>query len=80
MLKSLLHKKRIINNLICYSGILLYGLTHNGLRNTTSWMLLAFILVDSIRSYKNSESSTVMLKEYHHGDVSDSIIDELPKS
>lgn len=43
--KLCLGKKRIfIKNLLYISGVALYAITHNGLRNTLLWILLAIIL------------------------------------
>ena len=37
------YRQFLKNNLIIMSGILIYGITHNGLRNTLLWFLLAIM-------------------------------------
>lgn|GEM_PF-1316360 len=39
-----------LRNLACFSGVLLYFISHNGIRNTILWMLLAALLI-----YKTTE-------------------------
>ena len=34
-----------LRNLACFSGVLLYFVTHNGIRNTVLWILLATLLI-----------------------------------
>ena len=45
MSMPLFSNKRYLRNLLCFSGILLYCVTHNGIRNTLVWSLLAMLML-----------------------------------
>lgn len=42
---ALFTKKRYARSLLCFSGILAYCVTHNGVRSTVLWALLAMLLI-----------------------------------
>lgn len=42
---ALFSQKQYLRNLLCFSGILAYGLTHNGIRSTLLWVLITMLLV-----------------------------------
>ena len=42
--KTMLFRGSRMRNLACFSGLFLYSLTHNGIRNTILWILLAAVL------------------------------------
>ncbi len=44
MFKPMLRRGETVRNLACFSGVLLYFFTHNGLRNTLFWILTAVVL------------------------------------
>ena len=39
--------KQLINNAMIMTGIFLYSITHNGIRNTLLWMVLAVMFIDN---------------------------------
>ena len=39
-------KKRFARSLLCFSGVLAYCVTHNGIRSTTLWALLTMLLIE----------------------------------
>ena len=45
LLSPMAMKQQTVRNYACYSGVLLYFLTHNGVRNTILWMLLAIVMM-----------------------------------
>ena len=47
-LQCVWHRGQRMKNLFLISGVLLYGVTHNGLRNTLLWMLLAVLLLEGV--------------------------------
>ena len=55
-LKPLLYGKRGLANLMLFSGILLYGVTHNGIRNTVLWTIIALIFLEKIDAEKRMEA------------------------
>ncbi len=38
---------RLIQNIIALAGLFLYAITHNGIRNTLLWMIMALLLLES---------------------------------
>ena len=48
IMKPMLHKGETVRNLACFSGLFLYFFTHNGIRNTLLWILLAVVLQTGI--------------------------------
>lgn len=42
---ALFSEKRYTRNLLCFSGVLLYCVTHNGIRNTLVWALLTMLII-----------------------------------
>ena len=46
----------LIKHISLMSGILLYGISHNGIRNTLLWILLSFmLLIKSENEYEEEE-------------------------
>lgn len=43
--KALFSQKRYLRNLLSFSGIIAYCITHNGIRSTLLWALLAMLLI-----------------------------------
>ena len=48
MLRPLIRRGETVRNLACFSGLFLYFFTHNGLRNTLLWILIAVVLQISL--------------------------------
>lgn len=44
MVKPVFRRGETVRNLACFSGLFLYFFTHNGLRNTLLWILIAVVL------------------------------------
>ena len=47
--KCLVHKELTIRNLTVMTGMFLYSITHNGIRNTLLWIILAVLFMDNER-------------------------------
>ena len=56
LINCIIHRGYTVRNLFVFSGILFYGVSHNGLRNTLVWMLLALLLMDSVPAKKENAS------------------------
>ena len=52
---AVLCRKRVIRNIACMSGLLLYFVTHNGIRNTLFWIMLALVIADNALIQKGEE-------------------------
>lgn len=48
MLKPMAAKGKTIRNIACFSGVLLYFFTHNGIRNTLLWILIAVVIQEGV--------------------------------
>jgi hypothetical protein len=44
---TLKSNRSFFRNLCCMSGIILYGISHNGIRNTLVWIVLACLIVQN---------------------------------
>ena len=60
--KALFSNKKIVFNIMAFSGILLYCITHNGIRNTLLWSLLAMLL---LRPRDTNDHTIDYYKEKH---------------
>lgn len=56
-LQCVWHRGQRMKNLFLISGVLLYGVTHNGLRNTLLWMLLAVLLLEGVEQPQQQVSN-----------------------
>ena len=56
VLKLLLQEKYILYSFLCFSGIFLYWLTHNGVRNTIVWMVFMLIAISGYHSMKEGKN------------------------
>ncbi len=50
--------KQLINNAIMMTGLFLYAITHNGIRNTLLWMVLAVMFIEN-HSYQEQIDNTM---------------------
>ena len=55
IMKPMLHKGETVRNLACFSGLFLYFFTHNGIRNTLLWILLAAVLQTGVLQERKGE-------------------------
>ena len=53
--KALFWNAKKMVRLLAFSGILLYGITHNGIRNTLIWALLTLFFIESKDAYNNAD-------------------------
>ena len=51
--KALINRSYAIRNIACFSGVLFYGITHNGIRNTMLWILIAAVMQASCSQAEN---------------------------
>ena len=55
--RTVLRRGVWVRNLACVSGIVLYSFTHNGIRNTLLWILLAVVM--QCNAMKSAEDQTI---------------------
>ena len=60
MAKCIMHKGRWVRNITLLSGLLLYSITHNGIRNTLFWMLLATLYLDNDKEIPSTQKSNAL--------------------
>ena len=57
LIKALNRKGSLLRNIACFSGVLVYGITHNGIRNTLLWIVIATVLLSNSHALENKNES-----------------------
>ena len=59
--------KRTLFNILGFSGVILYSITHNSIRNTLVWLLLALLLLEKTQNDSLSYKPSIELERYNNG-------------
>lgn len=51
---------RFLRNLCCMSGIILYSISHNGIRNTLVWIILTCLVLENNNGFENDERKMII--------------------